>query len=156
MAHKTSASKTGGATPRSATAAELEQKVVALAEQMGQLIVTVQGKAEGSVDPNAVEMQLTRIRESAANVLTLLASAKESTSEGAPPNSKTSRKTSGEQGAATGTSRSTADRRARVDPAHAPGKKHRPPIPTASGVKHSDERIAKLRLADAIRRRRKH
>jgi len=37
----------------------------------------------------------------------------------------------------------------------APGKKHRAPMPPVHGVKHSDERIAKLRLANEVRRRRK-
>jgi hypothetical protein len=37
----------------------------------------------------------------------------------------------------------------------APGKKHRPPVPTAKGVKHSDQRIAKLRTANEVRQRRK-
>jgi hypothetical protein len=40
------------------------------------------------------------------------------------------------------------------DPIHAPGKRHRKPAPAAHGVKHSDERIAKLRLANANRQRR--
>jgi len=37
----------------------------------------------------------------------------------------------------------------------APGKKHRSPMPTLHGAKHSDERIAKLRTANEVRRRRK-
>jgi len=37
----------------------------------------------------------------------------------------------------------------------APGKKHRPPMPTLHGAKHSDERIAKLRTANEVRQRRK-
>ena len=38
------------------------------------------------------------------------------------------------------------------DPSHAPGKKHRAPVPTVHGVKHSDQRIAKGRLSAQLRR----
>lgn len=38
----------------------------------------------------------------------------------------------------------------RGDVVHAPGKRHRPPAPSAHGVAHSDERIAKARAAEEV------
>jgi hypothetical protein len=35
----------------------------------------------------------------------------------------------------------------------APGKKHRKPMPSAAGTKHSDTRIAKMKAANEARRR---
>jgi hypothetical protein len=105
----------------SPTADMVEQKVVALAEQVGRLIGTVQAKAEGWMDGKSLEDQLTTIRESAGELLSQL----KGTRSAAP-----ARKASGRSGGV-------------VD---APGKKHRGPMPSVRGVKHSDQRIAKARL----------
>jgi hypothetical protein len=45
-------------------------------------------------------------------------------------------------------SRAAAPSRANVD---APGKRHRKPVPSGHGVKHSDERISKLKAANESR-----
>ena len=53
------------------------------------------------------------------------------------------------------TAKSAAAGRKMADKAHAPGKRHRKPAPTAKGVKKSDQRIVKMRTAQAARQRRK-
>jgi hypothetical protein len=111
------------------TADAVEQKVVALAEQVGRLIGTVQAKAEGWMDGRSLEDQLTSIRESAGDLLAQIKGAK-------PSQAAPTRKTRGRSGGV-------------VD---APGKKHRGPMPSIRGVKHSDERIAKSRLPKTGRR----
>ena len=65
---ETSASRTGAAT----TADAVEQKFVALAEQMGRLIGTVQAKAEGWLDPKYMRDQITRIQDGATDLLSHL------------------------------------------------------------------------------------
>ena len=131
------------------TADAVEQKVVALAEQMGRLIGTVQARAEGWLDRTTLQDQLTGIRESAAEVLTHLnptgpATASESGQAGG--SGQSSRRRTSAAAAKSGRSGGKVD---------APGKKHRGPMPSARGAKHSDERIAKLRTASEVRRRRK-
>jgi len=131
------------------TADAVEQKVVALAEQMGRLIGTVQARAEGWLDRTTLQNQLTGIRESAAEVLTHLnprgpAPASESGQAGG--SGQSSRRRTSAAAAKSGRSGGKVD---------APGKKHRGPMPSARGAKHSDERIAKLRTASEVRRRRK-
>ena len=125
------------------TSDPVEQKVVALAEQMGRMIGIVQAKAEGWLDRANLAEQLTRIRENAAEVLAHLNPAVAS----ARPVARRAGRASG-SGKKNGPARSGG----KVD---APGKKHRAPVPPVHGVKHSDERIAKLRLANEVRRRRK-
>jgi hypothetical protein len=146
MERNSSSSKVEAASAESRLEAEsrptvdaVEKKVVALAEQMERLIGTVQARAEGWLDRNALHEQITRIRESAGDVLKELAPDK------ARPRSE-------KRGKTPTPPRGSRAASARLDPAHAPGKKHRPPMPSAHGVKHSDQRLAKLRVAKLIRR----
>jgi hypothetical protein len=148
--------------PEKWTSDAVEQKVLALAEQMGRMIGTVQAKTEGWLDRSNLEEQLTRIRESAADVLAHLnpaaASARpvarrasgSSTSGGSGRARRSA--AAGRPGGAGKKSSGPGRSGGKVD---APGKKHRAPMPTVHGVKHSDERIAKLRSANEARRRRK-
>ena len=113
----------------SPTADAIEQKVVALAEQVGRLIGTVQAKAEGWMEEKSLQDQLTSIRKSAGDLLTQIKGTK-------PRPAAPARKAGGRSGGV-------------VD---APGKKHRGPMPSMRGTKHSDERIAKSRLPKTARR----
>jgi hypothetical protein len=123
------------------TDSELSLQAAALAEQLGRIAGTLDGTAESWMNNVSFTEQLTRIRDGAARVLSAL-----------------------EQGARSARSRTTkvapaaaAGRRfAARDNAHAPGKRHRKPAPSARGVKKSDERIPKMRVAAAVRRRRKY
>jgi hypothetical protein len=113
----------------------VEEKVLALAEQMGRLIGTVQGKAEGWLDPRYMRDQLTRIQEGAGDLLSHLGSAADKSGESTrQPAVRASRGRSG----------------GKVD---APGKKHRPPPPSTRQAKPSDDRVAKLRAANRSIRR---
>ena len=95
----------------------LEQQVVAYAEQLGGLVGTVQAKAEGWLDRDALNEQITRIRDGATALLERL---------GATKVSKTERIIGGRRVShtiVTGRSGGVVD---------APGKKHRKPTPNVT------------------------
>ena len=143
MARKTANRKTGNPTPPlspSGTSSQtvpdaVEQKVVALAEQMGRLIGTVQAKAEGWLDPQNMRDQLTRIQDGATDLLAHLGNAVGKSAALAPQSA--GRNSRGRSGG-------------KVD---APGKKHRPPPPSVRPAKPSDDRVAKLKAANRSIRR---
>ena len=118
----------------------VEQTVVQFAEELGRMIGTVRARADGLLDRKALQAQISRIRDAAADLLERVADR----APGRAARKSNARKSSGRKGAA----------RSR-GPVDAPGKRHRKPAPTAHGVKKSDERIAKLRTAAANRRRRR-
>ena len=121
-----------GAVP---TADAVEQKFVALAEQMGRLIGTVQAKAEDWLDPKYMRDQVTRIQDGATDLLSLLGKAVGKSAEAVPhPAAPAPRGRSG----------------GKVD---APGKKHRPPPPSTRPAKPSSDRVAVLKAATRSRRR---
>ena len=120
-----------GAVP---TADAVEQKFVALAEQMGRLIGTVQAKAEGWLDPKYMRDQITRIQDGATDLLSYLGNAAGRSTGPALPAARPPRSRSG----------------GKVD---APGKKHRPPPPSTRQPKPSDDRVAKLKAANRSIRR---
>lgn len=115
----------------------VEQQVVQFAEQLGRIIGTVQAKTDGWLDRQTLTTQISGIRDAAADLLKHVAGGESNASSAATSKAASS----------AGTSRS----RGAVD---APGKKHRKPVPGTRGAKHSDERIAKLRVANANRQRR--
>ena len=119
-------------TPAATTPDAVEQKLVALAEQMGRLIGTVQGTAEGWLDPKYMRDQITRIQDGATDLLSHLGNARS-----AEPASQPARPPRGRSGG-------------KVD---APGKKHRPPPPSTRPAKPSDDRVAKLKAANRSIRR---
>jgi ElaB/YqjD/DUF883 family membrane-anchored ribosome-binding protein len=122
-------------TPAAASTVDsVEQRVVALAEQVGRIVGTVQAKTEGWFDRKALSDQFESVRDSAAEMVKHLASA----AKGSP------KATRAKATDATKRSRGSVD---------APGKKHRKPAPSAAGVKHSDSRIAKMKFANETRRR---
>ena len=90
----------------------MEQRVVAVAEQIGRIVGTVQARTKGWLG----------------------------------------RKGSGSRAVGKTPTRMTAQARSGgvVD---APGKRHRPPMPSQQGVKHSDTRIAKVKTSNESRRR---
>jgi hypothetical protein len=120
----------------------VEQRVVAFAEQLGRMVGTVQAKAEGWLDRDALKTQVSSVRDSAADLLKQLAG------------EKTGRETGGrtKPGQASAAKKATANSKGR-GPVDAPGKRHRKAIPNPVGVKASDTRIAKMKLAKETRRR---
>jgi uncharacterized protein YukE len=159
----------------------LESQAVALAEQLGRIAGTIEGTAEQWMNRPAIAEQLTRVRDSASMLLESLTS---SAAKGRQAVTGSAGAVSGQVrdaankavnaassavsslGASVG--RGTTGKRSKkktstgrksakpaVDLAHAPGKKHRKPAPTARGVKHSEESIPKMRTAALVRQRRK-
>jgi hypothetical protein len=89
----------------------VEQKVMALAEQLGGFLGTVQAKAEGWLDRDALVKEVGRIRDGASELLDVVkrASEKARAAAAAPPVAPPARPSRG--------------------PVDAPGKRHRKPPP---------------------------
>jgi hypothetical protein len=159
----------------------LENQAIALAEQLGRIAGTIEGTAEQWLNRPTIAEQLTRVRDSASQLLDSLAGSaakgRQAVTGGAGAMSEQVRDAANKAvtaassavsslGASVGrsaapkrSSQKTASRpksaKPAADLAHAPGKKHRKPAPTMRGVKKSDERIPKMRTATAVRQRRK-
>lgn len=103
------------------TASDLiEESVVAFAEQLGSLVGTVQGRAEGWLDRKELSKEVGRIRDSASSLL-----------------DEMNRKfTAQRRAAAKQTTPTTRPSRGPVD---APGKRHRKPTPQEPIDKHMGE-----------------
>ena len=112
----------------------VQQKFVALAEQMGRLVGTVQARAEGWLDPKYMRDQITRIQDGATDLLSHLGVPGKSAEPALQPTDSVPRDRSG----------------GKVD---APGKKHRPPPPSTRPAKPSSDRVAVLKAATRSRRR---
>ena len=112
-ANGTTTTNASGAT----TADAMEQRVVAFAEQLGRIVGTIQAKAEGWMDREALNKQIASVRDGAAHLLEQLAGgATKATKRNPPPRRRAA--TKGRSGGV-------------VD---APGKKHRKPAPTDPGA----------------------
>jgi len=113
----------------------IEARVVALAEQFGRLVGTVQARADGLVDRQALNEQLTRIRDGATGLLGHLAGQTPSASARRSPKRSAKAKPAARPAAkASGRSGGKVD---------APGKAHRKAPPRGRSVKHSDQTISK-------------
>jgi hypothetical protein len=164
-----SGSVTGGAASGSVMDA-VEQQVVAFAEQLGRIAGTVQAKAEGWMDREALRAQISNVRDRAADLLEQLGGG---ATEDVDARLKGSRSTTGAHdiGAATtgnkpnaaprgaakkaraGTATASAKAKGRsggvVD---APGKRHRKPLPNpaaalASNARTANTMVSKSRIA---------
>jgi hypothetical protein len=124
----------------------IEGRLVAYAEQLGWVVGTVQAKAEGWLDRAALAESLTRIRDGAADLLAHLAAAAPTPPASAEPDGvqQTPSNDRPQKARAKGRSGGIVD---------APRKRHRTPPPSRSGVKHSDQRIAKTKAASTNRQR---
>jgi hypothetical protein len=172
------------AIPEKKNVTDLGQQAIALAEQLGRIAGTIEGTAEAWLNRGSLVEQLVKVRDGAAQMLDTLADGaargRQAATETARSMGAEMRQAAGQ---ATSTASSMASaavesaRRARssavgtpkkasrargtprkttaADSAHAPGKRHRKPAPTVHGAKKSDEKIAKLRGAAAVRQRRK-
>jgi len=114
----------------------VEEHIVALAEQLGRLIGTVERKSEGWFDQKALNAQVEQIRDSASELLEHLGGAIESGRAATNP-AMTQKPGSASRSGGT------------VD---APRKAHRKRAPTARGTKHSDQTVAKIKGAKTMRR----
>ncbi|HZR23472.1 MAG TPA: hypothetical protein VFA59_07800 [Vicinamibacterales bacterium] len=116
---------------------DIEQRVVAFAEQLGWLVGAAQAKTEGWLEQAQMRDQLTRIRDAASDLLKQLP--KLPSTESKPPS--TAKKTASAAAPVT------------VDAVHAPGKRHRKPVPSRRGVKHSNQQVAKAKMGSMRRTR---
>ena len=57
------------ATPQAAPTDAIEQRMLAFAEQLGRIVGTVQAKAEGWMDRDALNQQIAGVRDSATDLL---------------------------------------------------------------------------------------
>ena len=117
----------GGTTPADA----MEQRVAAFAEQLGRIAGTLQAKAEGWRDREALTKQIASVRDSAAELLEELADSATKGSKSNPVATAALDTTKGRSGGV-------------VD---APGKKHRKPMRTDPGANIADSQAAKMRMA---------
>ena len=139
----TKAKRSTQETSTTSAADAIEQRVVALAEQLGRLVGSVQARTDGMLDRQAMNEQLTRIRDGATGLLGQLGVPALAPRRRAPKRkAKAKPATAGKTG--TG-SRSGG----KVD---APGKAHRKAPPRTRSVKHSDQTISKTKAARQTRR----
>src|SRR5579862_8073760 len=113
--------------PSHAESNTIEDRVVAFAHQLGWIVGTAQARTEGWLERTRLSEELTRIRDEASSLLSYLQSGSREDAA--------KHRTAAEN-------RSTA-----ADPAHAPGKRHRKPLPSQRGVKHSNQQVAKAKRA---------
>jgi hypothetical protein len=108
----------------------MEQRVLAFAEQLGRIAGTVQAKAEGLMNREALATQIASVRDSAAELLEQLAGATEASKEASA--------------AIAAPTKAKARSGGVVD---APGKKHRKPARRDPGANMADSQAAKMRMA---------
>jgi hypothetical protein len=134
---------TTAATPTasSTTGEAMEQLVMAFAEQLGRIAGTVQAKAEGWMDRDALTQQVTGVRDSASELLDQLARSVTSMT-------RTAKKAATTATAAAATSKAASKGRSGgvVD---APGKKHRRPMPVDPRAAAADAKRANMRSSQA-------
>jgi hypothetical protein len=116
----------------------VEQRVLAFAAQLGRVAGAFQAKAEGWMDRKAVKEQIASVRDGAADLLEQLAG-------GATKLAKQTRAGAATPASAKPPSASTRRRSGGV--VDAPGKKHRPPMPSDPEANVADSQAAKVRMA---------
>jgi hypothetical protein len=114
----------------------MEERVLAFAEQLGRIAGTVQAKAEGWMDRDALNAQVTAVRDSASELLEQLKTAASNVTGGgrverAPAKPADASRNRGRSGGV-------------VD---APGKKHRKPMPKDMRAAAADVRMSTMRAA---------
>ena len=117
-----------------ATADAMEQGVVAFAEQLGRIAGTIQARAEASMDRELLKKQIASVRDGAADLLEQLAGGSTNASKKKPAAAAARGETKGRSGGVV----------------HAPGKKHRKPMPTDPGANIADSQAAKMRTAKTM------
>jgi hypothetical protein len=110
MAKRDDSNRAAGTGEASASTVDsMEQKMLALAEQLGRIIGTVQAKAEGWLDRDALSAQVSTIRDSASDLLTQLGGGTPKAAASRPaPASGTSRNAGASAGKDAGTTKAGA------------------------------------------------
>jgi hypothetical protein len=132
---KAGTTRTSGAT----AAVGVEQRLMALAEQLGRVGGTVQNRAESLMDREALKNQIASVRDGAADLLEQLAGGAKK-----PQSKKTAPK---KAGAAPARSQAKGRSGGVVD---APGKKHRKPLPSAPVAVKASSQAAKVQAVKTM------
>jgi hypothetical protein len=127
------ASNTGNASAAPADSA-LEQRLLAFAEQVGRIAGTVQARAEGWMDREALSRQMATVRDGAAEILAHLGGGEAKRPAKARRAAPVRTNVKGRSGGV-------------VD---APGKKHRKPAPDDPTAKKAASQAGKMRLAKSM------
>jgi uncharacterized phage infection (PIP) family protein YhgE len=136
---KQTKAKAATPTATSTTGDAMEQRVVAFAEQLGRIAGTVQARAEGWMDREALNKQIASVRDGAAELLDQLAGSVTSITS-------TAKKAATAAAAATSKAASKGRSGGVVD---APGKKHRKPTPADPRAVAADAKRANMRSSQA-------
>jgi hypothetical protein len=123
-----------------ATGDAIEQRVVALAEQLGRIAGAFQAKAESWTDRDSLNTRIASVRDSAAELLEQLGG-------GAPKASKKKPAVAPAREGAKGRSGGAVDAR---------GKKHRKPMPAGPGANMAHSQAAKMRTAKTMVKTHRH
>ena len=129
--NSTAAPSTSSGTPR---ADVLEERLLAFAEHLGRIAGTVQAKTAGWMDGDVLKKELARVRDGAADLLQQLTPDAPAVAENKPTGGAAPRRSRERSGGI-------------VD---APGKTHRPPMPTDPGANRADSQAAKMRAAKTM------
>jgi hypothetical protein len=116
---------------------EMEDKVTVFAEQLGRMLGTVQGRAEGWLERQTLKDDLINVRDSAAKLLEQLTGGAGTAAATKSPKKNAS---------------ASADKGRSGGVVDAPGKRHRKPVPSVGG-RVDDSRIAKVKIAKESKRR---
>jgi hypothetical protein len=114
--------------------------LLAFAEQLGRTAGTLQAKTAGWMDGDTLKKELARVRDGAADLLRQLTADAPAAAENRPTAEAAIRSSRGRSGGI-------------VD---APGKKHRPPMPTDPGANRADSQAAKMRAAKTMVKTSRH
>jgi hypothetical protein len=113
----------------------MEQRVIAFAEQLGRMVGTIQAKADGWLDGEALPRQIATIRDEATRLLDqLTGGAKKATKKATVAAAAARRAGKGRSGGV-------------VD---APGKKHRKQAPADPQAKTARSQADKMRMAKTM------
>jgi hypothetical protein len=124
------------ASDSSVTTEAMEQRVIAFAEQLGRIYGTVQARAEGWMDRDALNKQIAGVRDSASELLAQLSGGVTSLTTSATKAAVSSASTAKSRGRSGGV----------VD---APGKKHRKPAPADPRAMAADAKRSNMRSVTA-------
>jgi hypothetical protein len=140
---KTGGNGTAAAATKSAQSAEptvtadvMEQRVVAFAEQLGRIVGTVQARAEGWMDREALNKQIASVRDSASELLDQLKT------------TVTKVATATKASAAVAATSTKKGRSGGV--VDAPGKKHRKPAPKDPRAAAADAKASNIRSGKSM------
>jgi hypothetical protein len=142
------------ASPQAAPTDAMEQRVLAFAEQLGRIVGTVQAKAEGWMDRDALNQQIAGVRDSATDLLeqlktTVTNAATGDSASSSSASAEAAKKNTGAKAPSKGTGAMNAKGRSRgaVD---APGKKHRKPMPKDARTRSANAKAANQRSAKTM------